>query len=53
MIVALLISLLEKNGWRYTGPGGNHLPKPTRLVWRVWICLVLVMIVLYIFFNGF
>lgn len=27
--------------------------KPSKLVWRVWIALIIVMIALYIFFNGF
>ena len=29
------------------------LPETTKLVWRVWITLIIVMIALYIFFNGF
>ena len=27
--------------------------KPSKLVWRVWIALIVIMIALYIFFNGF
>jgi solute:Na+ symporter, SSS family len=28
------------------------LPKPTRRVWALWISLIIIMISLYIFFNG-
>ena len=30
----------------------DHLPKPDRLVWTVWIALIVVMVGLYVFFNG-
>lgn len=53
LLLAVAISLLDKKG--ITAPEINRasLPPTSRHVWRVWIALVIVMIGLYIFFNGF
>lgn len=53
-IIAILISLLGKPSKVLV----NHdeekeLPRPTKRVWTVWIALIIVMITLYIVFNGF
>lgn len=50
-VIAVLITLLDRQ------PVTNvhvedELPKPTRRVWTLWILLIIVMISLYIFFNG-
>jgi SSS family solute:Na+ symporter len=52
-IVAMIISLLDKKGYTNDPVNDVELPKPSRLVWKVWLTLVVVMIGLYIFFNGF
>jgi solute:Na+ symporter, SSS family len=52
-IIAILISLLDRNGVRETQLDRSLIAKPSKLVWRVWIALIIVMIALYIFFNGF
>ena len=52
-IVAIFISLLDKQPVIYDQVDKASLPKPTKLVWRVWIALIIIMISLYIFFNGF
>lgn len=52
-IVAVLISLLDKKGVRATQIDQSLVVKPSKLVWRVWIALIIIMIALYIFFNGF
>jgi len=52
-IVAILISLLDRTGVRATPIDESLVAKPTKLVWRVWIALIIIMIALYIFFNGF
>lgn len=52
-VVAVLISLFDKKPVRYNQIDKASLPKPGKLVWRVWIALIIVMISLYIFFNGF
>lgn len=50
-IVAVVISLLDKRPYINAHQEGE-LPKPTRRVWTLWIILVIIMISLYIFFNG-
>jgi len=51
--VAVAISLTDKRPAETTDWKKIILPKTSRLVWRAWIALVIVMIGLYIFFNGF
>lgn len=50
-IIAVLISLLDRKPVTNVHVEGV-LPKPTRRVWTLWIILIIVMISLYIFFNG-
>ena len=52
-IVAVLISLLDRKGVRATPIDQSLVVKPSKLVWRVWIALIIIMIALYLFFNGF
>lgn len=52
-ILAVIISLTDRKAVTTTIIDKNNLSKPTRLVWTVWIALVIVMVSLYIFFNGF
>ena len=52
-VAAVLISLLDRNGVRETQIDKSLVAKPSKLVWRVWIALIIIMIALYIFFNGF
>ncbi|MET0392883.1 MAG: sodium/solute symporter [Chitinophagaceae bacterium] len=52
-IIAVLISLADRQPVTAEMAGGEELPRPTRRVWRVWIALIIVMISLYLFFNGF
>ena len=52
LMLAIFISLADRKSATkvvQTEP----LPKTTKLVWSVWIALIIVMISLYIFFNGF
>ncbi|WP_295119451.1 SLC5 family protein [uncultured Chitinophaga sp.] len=53
LILAVLISLTGKPTVMAEQAGADVMQKPSRLVWRMWIALVIVMISLYIFFNGF
>jgi solute:Na+ symporter, SSS family len=50
-IAAVLISLLDRQPVTNVHVEGV-LPKPTRRVWALWISLIIIMISLYIFFNG-
>lgn len=52
-IIAVLISLLDKKPVTAAEISKADLPRPTKLVWRVWIALIIIMISLYFFFNGF
>lgn len=52
-ILAILISLLDRKPVRAVEMDKALIPKTSKLVWRVWIALIIVMIALYIFFNGF
>jgi SSS family solute:Na+ symporter len=53
-LVALLISLLDKSAVMAdtTHSDTSSLTKPTRRVWLSWTLLTIVMVALYIFFNG-
>lgn len=51
--LAMIISLVDKEPPPAVVIKKENLARPTRLVWRVWIALILVMIALYVFFNGF
>jgi SSS family solute:Na+ symporter len=50
-MVAVVISLLDKQPYTNVYQEGE-LPKPGRRVWTLWIVLAIIMIGLYIFFNG-
>lgn len=50
-IIAVLISLLDRKPVT-NGHVEGELPKPSRRVWTLWILLIIIMISLYIFFNG-
>ncbi len=52
LLLAVVISLTGKSSATAT-VSNEVLPKATPLVWRVWIALIVIMISLYIFFNGF
>ncbi len=52
-ILAVIISLTDKKPVTAIETRKEDLLKPTKLVWRVWVALIIVMISLYIFFNGF
>lgn len=52
-IAAVIVSLLDKKPVTAVETDKALLPKTSKLVWRVWIALIIVMIGLYIFFNGF
>jgi SSS family solute:Na+ symporter len=52
-LLAVIISLTDNNRVTAIFIKKEDLPKPSRLVWRVWILLIIVMIGLYIVFNGF
>ncbi len=52
-ITAALISLLDRRPVTAHIIDKSTIAKPTKLVWKVWIALIIVMIGLYIFFNGF
>jgi solute:Na+ symporter, SSS family len=52
-VAAVIISLLDKKPVTAVEIDKALLPKTSKLVWRVWIALIIVMIALYIFFNGF
>lgn len=51
MVLAVLISLADKNGVRGTGISRRELPRPTRTVKVVWGALILVMVALYLIFH--
>ena len=54
MISAVIISILDPSPVRLdriAHPTGE-LAKPTRKVWTAWILLIIVMITLYLIFNG-
>lgn len=53
LLLAVIISLVDTEPAPPAIIQKKDLVKPTKLVWRVWIALILVMISLYIFFNGF
>ena len=51
-ILAMIISLLDKNPVRGDVINKSELPKTTKRVWIVWTALIVVMIALYLVFNG-
>jgi SSS family solute:Na+ symporter len=53
MVLALGISLLQKNPFYAKLEDKSTFPLTTKKVWTVWIALIIVMVSLYIFFNGF
>ena len=53
LIVAVLISMVDTKGVRATQIDQSLVAKPSKLVWRVWIALIIIMIALYFFFNGY
>jgi hypothetical protein len=53
LLLALAISVLDKNPFFAKKEDKASFPVITKRVWRVWIALIIVMISLYIFFNGF
>ena len=52
-LLAVIISVTDNNRVTAIFIKKEDLPKPSRLVWRVWVLLIIVMIGLYIVFNGF
>ncbi|RNL52215.1 sodium:solute symporter family transporter [Pedobacter jejuensis] len=54
LIIAVLISLLDRTPSIYTinEEHQSNIEKPDRAVWISWIALAVVMVALYIFFNG-
>jgi len=52
-VQAILISILDKKPVLTAVSNKTGLPPVSKLVWRAWIALIVVMIFLYIFFNGF
>lgn len=54
MIIAILISLLDRNPTVYeiSELDKSAIEKPKRRVWVSWISLAIVMVALYLFFNG-
>jgi SSS family solute:Na+ symporter len=54
LIIAILISLLDRSPSIYTvnEEHQSNIEKPARTVWISWIALAIVMVALYIFFNG-
>lgn len=53
-IVAVIISLLDRNAVKadISHSASGALTRPTKRVWASWIALAVVMVALYIFFNG-
>jgi SSS family solute:Na+ symporter len=54
LVIAILISLLDRTPSVYTANEAHeaNIEKPDRMVWISWIALAIVMLALYIFFNG-
>jgi SSS family solute:Na+ symporter len=53
MIMAVVISLVDRKPVVAPPLDKSALPATSKLVWKVWVALIIVMIGLYIFFNGF
>ncbi|WP_346238579.1 sodium:solute symporter family transporter [Niabella insulamsoli] len=51
MLLAMLISVADKNGVRGAGISSRALPRPTKTVQIVWGALIVIMITLYIIFH--
>ena len=52
-IIAVIISLLDRQPVTAHVIDKSTIAEPTKLVWKVWAALIIVMVCLYIFFNGF
>jgi len=52
LLIAVVISLADRQPHVYLSDGLATIEKPSRRVWTAWIVLALVMAGLYIFFNG-
>lgn len=54
LLIAIVISLLDRNPTVYTIDelDKTEIEKPTRRVWVSWALLAIVMVALYLFFNG-
>lgn len=52
-LLAVLISLIDKTPVVSNSTTQQYIAPPSKLVRNVWIALVLVMVSLYLFFNGF
>ncbi|RZL14811.1 MAG: Na+/glucose cotransporter, partial [Pedobacter sp.] len=54
LVIAMLISLLDRTPSIYTinEEHQSNIEKPDKAVWISWIALAVVMVALYIFFNG-
>jgi SSS family solute:Na+ symporter len=53
LVLAVIISLLDNRPVTATVIEKTSFPVTSKLVWQVWIALIIVMVSLYIFFNGF
>lgn len=51
LFLAVLISLLDRKPVREIQIDKSSIPVTSKLVWRVWIALIIIMIGLYIFFS--
>ncbi len=52
-VTAVIISLADRNGLVFKQSAGMEpLTKPTRRVWLMWGFLAIVMVILYLFFDG-
>jgi SSS family solute:Na+ symporter len=52
-VTAVIISLADRNGMVFKQSAGTEpLAKPTRRVWLMWGFLAIVMVILYLFFDG-
>jgi solute:Na+ symporter, SSS family len=52
-MIAVIISLLDRQPITAHIIDKSTIAEPTKLVWKVWAALIIVMVCLYIFFNGF
>lgn len=52
LLIAILISLLDKQPHIYVANELTEVEQPSRKVWIAWISLAIVMVALYLFFNG-
>ena len=52
LVLAIIIALLDKSTTSESQLDMEPIAKPDRQVWLVWIALIVVMVGLYVFFNG-